>query len=140
MNVNMIPVVVKQLDGDLIALEVDPSKGLNGVASAFREFREFRQNCLLRVFFLDDNDTTLYPNVMLGVVVDIEYRLILNRTTSQYFVIPDDGDFDSILRNLMEPHPFSVDGLSHWMKDDHIVFVPPHLEGWVVFTYGRIDP
>lgn len=135
----MIPVLVKQLNGDLLVLEVDPSKGLDGVASTFRQRRE-NQNQRLRVFFLDDKDTTLYPNVMLGVVFDVEYHLILNRTTNQYVVIPDDGDFDSILRNLMEPHPFSVDGLSHWMKDDHIVFVPPHLEGWVVSTYGRMDP
>ena len=62
--------------------------------------------------------------------------IICNLTRRAYFRYTT-GSYVSLLRDLFTP-PSSTSKLSHWDKQDHLVFVPEHLTDYVKQEYSEI--
>ena len=65
---------------------------------------------------------------------------ILNMTQGNFFGYRKRSCFDKgymrVVKDLTTDDPIS--GISHWGKDDKIIFVPDHLRSYVAKTYGRL--
>lgn len=61
-------------------------------------------------------------------------NFVLNKTTTQYIEYEDENQLQARLWYLLEKE----NGQSHWKKTDHIVFVPNHLNQYVMQNYNEI--
>lgn len=70
----------------------------------------------------------------------IKVIYILNMTQGNFFGYRKRSCFDKgymrVVKDLTTDDPIS--GISHWGKDDKIIFVPNHLRSYVEKTYGRL--
>jgi len=67
----LISVFVKTLSGEVLTVEVDPSLGLNGVADTLsRDDPDTFPPQRTRVFFVDETQTVLTSESVLGVMID----------------------------------------------------------------------
>lgn len=74
------------------------------------------------------------------LIDDVKEIYILNMTQENFFSYKKKFAFDKgymkIMRNLTKDDKLS--GLSHWGKEDKIVYVPNHITSYVEKTYGRL--
>lgn len=65
----------------------------------------------------------------------------MNNTRGQYFIYNSDEEYTSIINELTTPfkdNKSDTELFSFWDKTDNIVFVPKHLETYVISKYDRI--
>lgn len=121
--------LVRFLDGSLVEFNVDNEEDLLEQVSTFV-----------------DNPTGLVQLIPFGadtyhVLIHPDRRLlILNRTQGNFFCYHrkyfNDEGYISIVASLCLS---DLAGDSHWMADDHIVFVPSHLNDYVKAMYGELN-
>ena len=80
-------------------------------------------------------------NIDFFVFIDpIKVIYILNMTQGNFFGYRKRSCFDKgymrVVKDLTTDDPIS--GISHWGKDDKIIFVPDHLRSYVDKSYGRL--
>ena len=128
---NVVPKLAKLMSGKIYSYAVS-------TAGEFKEefAREEDVSVGHLVFFSDDGEMldgeTLEDGVMYSIMRLIP-QIILNTTEGSYFMYL--RDYEKVLATLFEKDAF---GVSRWLPSDKIVFVPEHIQEYVIKTYEKV--
>ena len=145
---SQITIYLKNMAGDFLSLETDPSFGLLGIRQTLSQMDPVAFPFHRIRLFREEDSRPLANGEILSLYI-VESACILNHTTGTYICYyPKDSDgaygYERILKKLMCPLTPSKALLlgdityRHWHPDDKIVFVPEHLNGFVASRYAQI--